>query len=325
MILAISSVFCVILYLLFEAMSDKISLKHAKYYFLGLLLCGIGMVLSHYYAYIFVFATGVVAFIFALKSKMYILPFVLTFGIMGLTGITWIGYHHFYGGFLNRMESAWTLDINIWYLCFAIILSALSKYGYIALALIFAFVLRDKQHRICLMCLCKKYAPLLYIVALELFIALIIYFFISETMTTRYFMLLYPLIYLFFATLLAHLAYKKYALAVLVCVLTASSALHSATYHKEDLRAASAYVRSHFSPQSCILPVGWVAYTRYLPEFSAIESPLLQTTCDLILLTAENADSNGDFPHTRALLAAHHITSHYKILSFNGAVVVIRE
>ena len=66
----------------------------------------------------------------------------------------------------------------------------------------------------------------------------------------------------------------------------------------------------------------WIAYRRYLPQFEAIEKPLVQKECDLIYLTADREDTN--FADTRIALEQHNIKD-YKLISFNGAVVVIKE
>ncbi|WP_334097253.1 hypothetical protein, partial [Helicobacter typhlonius] len=58
------------------------------------------------------------------------------------------------------------------------------------------------------------------------------------------------------------------------------------------------------------------------PQFEAIEKPLVQQECDLIYFTADREDTN--FANTRITLEQHNIKD-YKFISFNGAVVVIKE
>lgn len=199
MILSLASIFCVLLYLVLESLHKKLSFKHPSRYFLGIFVCGSAMVLTHYYAYIFVFAAGVVLLIESLRSKTHTLGLFVVFLCIGFIGIAWIALHHVVGGFLHRMDGAWVYEKSIYSLLFSIVLSAFGKFGWVLVAVsLLACFMKYRPIN-----LCKEYAPLLYIVGLELFIVVGVFFCISQTMTPRYFMELYPLIYLFVATILS--------------------------------------------------------------------------------------------------------------------------
>lgn len=166
-------------------------------------------------------------------------------------GVMWIGIHHYYGDFLHRMNSEWVYDKSLYFLLLSIPLSALGKFGWIFIILFYAFCFKQiplKAYR--------QYAPLLYIVGLELCIIIAIFMSISQTITTRYFMELYPLIYLFLASILVYASrYAVFYIPALTLILVAHITYHSATYHKEDLRAASASIATHFDSQNCKLPL----------------------------------------------------------------------
>ena len=112
---------------------------------------------------------------------------------------------------------------------------------------------------------------------------------------------------------------------IVVCLIGHSFFL-SKTYEKEDIRTASVYVERHFNRNECRLPVGWISYARYLPNFEVVERPLLQDGCDLILLSVTDIDDVAqDFSNIRGYLAEHNITNSYCILEFNNAVLVVKD
>lgn len=313
MILSLASIFCVLLYLVLESLHKKLSLKHPNRYFAGIFVCGSAMVLTHYYAYVFVFAAGVILLIESLRTKTHTLGLFVAFLCIGSIGIAWITFHHIVGGFLYRMDGAWVYEQSIWSLLFSIILSAFGKFGWVlvTISLLVCFIKYKPID------LCKEYKPLLYIVGLELFIVVGVFFGISQTMTPRYFMELYPLIYLFVATILsAFWVFFSKMFVLIVLALIGHSAFLSATYHKTNLALASQYIVKEFDSKECILPVEWEAYTRYLPTFRYVQKPLWQEQCDLILL------GGNTHSQTTALLAEHNIIAGYEILEFEGAVVV---
>ncbi|WP_300450603.1 hypothetical protein [uncultured Helicobacter sp.] len=86
MLLALASIFCTLLYCVFESMYYRLTLKRPMYYFVGILICGVAMVLTHYYAYIFVFSTGMIALIQAWRTKQYFIPLFIIFTLMGAMG-----------------------------------------------------------------------------------------------------------------------------------------------------------------------------------------------------------------------------------------------
>ncbi|WP_300936955.1 glycosyltransferase family 39 protein, partial [Helicobacter japonicus] len=321
MLLCLTSIFCTLLYLVLESMHDRLKLTHQFWYFLGILLCGTALVLTHYYAYVFVFCVGVVFLLQSILTRKFFIPLFICFGLMGLAGIIWISIHHFYGGFLDRMDTAWVFEYSLWWLLFSIILSCFGKFAWILIACSLLFAFRYSGFTPY-----RQYAPFLYIVGLEFIIVSLIFLNLSQTMTGRFFIEIHILIYLFIANVLlysqAFLRYLKPIVLAIALTLTAHSFFISATYHKEDLRTASEYIAKHFDSAQCLLPVRWIAYRRYLPQFEAIEKPLVQKECDLIYLTADREDTN--FADTRIALEQHNIKD-YKLISFNGAVVVIKE
>ncbi len=217
MLLALASIFCTLLYCVFESMYYRLTLKRPMYYFVGILICGVAMVLTHYYAYIFVFSTGMIALIQAWRTKQYFIPLFIIFTLMGAMGVMWIGIHHYYGDFLHRMNSEWVYDKSLYFLLLSIPLSALGKFGWIFVILFYAFCFKQIPLKVY-----RQYAPLLYIVGLELCIIIAIFMSISQTITTRYFVELYPLIYLFLASILVYASrYAVFYIPALTLILVA--------------------------------------------------------------------------------------------------------
>lgn len=317
MLLSLASIYCILLYLVFESMRGALELKHKMWYFVGIFICAVGMVLTHYYAYVFVFCTGILALIhsYHLKSNFY--AFFICFGLSALVGILWVSIHHIYGGFLYRIDSEWTYKGSIYFLLFSTLLSALGKFGWAFVIILGIICLKQKG-----LAPYKKLFVFAYMIILELLCVTLIFTCISQTMTQRYFMEIYPLIYLLIASmLLSFKRYLAYIVSGLIIILALHGAYISTKYHKEDLAQASAYIATHFDPKVCKLPVGWIAYTRYLPQFEAIEMPLMQEHCDLILLSTA-AENDVNFSRIKAFLHKYGISDGYEILFFNGAIVV---
>ncbi len=302
-------------------MHDRLNSRINSWYFLGILLCGVALVLTHYYAYVFVFCVGIVFLIQSIFTHKFFRPLFICFGLMGLAGIIWISIHHLYGGFLYRMDAAWVFESSLWWLLFSTILSCFGKFTWILIACSLLFAFRYSGFAPY-----RQYTPFLYIVGLEFIIISLIFFNLSQTMDKRFFIEICILIYFFIANVLlysqAFLRYLKPIVLAIALTLTAHSFFINANYHKEDLRAGSEYIAKHFDSTQCLLPVRWIACKRYLPQFEAIEKPLVQQECDLIYFTADREDTN--FANTRITLEQHNIKD-YKFISFNGAVVVIKE
>ncbi|WP_300948731.1 hypothetical protein [uncultured Helicobacter sp.] len=115
------------------------------------------------------------------------------------------------------MNSEWVYDKSLYFLLLSIPLSALGKFGWIFVILFYAFCFKQIPLKVY-----RQYAPLLYIVGLELCIIIAIFMSISQTITTRYFVELYPLIYLFLASILVYASrYAVFYIPALTLILVA--------------------------------------------------------------------------------------------------------
>ena len=153
MLLCLTSIFCTLLYLVLESMHDRLKLTHQFWYFLGILLCGTALVLTHYYAYVFVFCVGVVFLLQSILTRKFFIPLFICFGLMGLAGIIWISIHHFYGGFLDRMDTAWVFEyacggyfLALFYLALENLLGFSLLVAYFLLLDIVVLLLIDNMH-----------------------------------------------------------------------------------------------------------------------------------------------------------------------------------
>ncbi|RAX54050.1 hypothetical protein CCY99_05045 [Helicobacter sp. 16-1353] len=323
MLLGNSSIFCVICFIVYKIMQGKIDRKYANRFYIALALLGVSLVLTHYYAYIFIFSSGIIMICLSLKQKRFIKQTLLTFIFIGLVGIIWLGVHIEIGGLLDKILDShkgltWVHDGNLFSLIFSIILASLGKYGWgiFIISCIYLVV----KYKLEFIKIVADYLPFILIIILELGIISLIYHFGTKTMTTRYFVMLYPFIYLFIAIVFS-IYFKNLVPIILLSALILHSIYLSHIYKKEDIRAASEYVRGEFNPKNCKLPIGWIAYARYLPEYEIIEKPILQENCDLIFF---GVDNSSDFKSTIETLKQHNISS-YKIKSFNGGIVVVKD
>ena len=331
MILGLSSIFCVLYFLVREYLYNRFETRHIGIYFFSLVCVGIALVLTHYYAYIFLFSAGCVLLLecLARNKKIFFIAFV-SFTLIGFVGIVWLFLHCYIGGFHLRIIGAsngnsWVYDKGLAMLLISIMVSMLGKYGWgmVLLTMLYVMFISFKSLKQYI----KFYFGLCLPIVFEMIIVVLIFTFFTKTMTTRFFMELDPFAYLFIALML-NVERKQivpFVFLIVACLIGHSFFL-SKTYEKEDIRTASAYVKSHFDNNACKLPVGWISYARYLPEFEFVKRPLLQDGCDLILLSVTNADDVAqDFSNIRGYLAEHNIIDSYCILEFNNAVLVVKD
>ena len=332
MILGLSSIFCVLYFLIREYLYNRFETQHIRIYFFSLVCIGVALMLTHYYAYIFLFSAGCVLLLECLirDKKIFFLAF-MSLGFIGLVGIVWLFLHCYIGDFHLRIIGAsngdlWIYDREITMLLLSIVISMLGKYGWGAVwfVVLYVVLMHFKSFKQCI----KAHFGLCLPIVLEIILAAIIFTFFTKTMTTRYFMELYPFAYLFLALIL-NIVEKRIVLAILLLIsicLAGHSSLISQTYKKEDIRAASDYIGKHFDKNRCKLPVGWISYARYLPEFEFVEQPLLQDECDLILLSVISFDDAlHDFKEFRKYLAKHNVIEGYCIVEFENVVLVVKD
>lgn len=329
MLLGLSSVFCVLYFLIRESLYARFT-SLSIWYFVGLSFVGVLLILTHYYAYIFCFCAGLALLLECLYKKSLFLPVFLSFLIIGCVGVAWILVHIYYGGFYERIIGSangqnWIHEGSVWSLVWSVLLSMFGKYGIGALILTTLYLTVSNFAQ--LRSLIKRHIMLCLPIVFEICMLVVIFTFVSKTMTTRYFIEIYPFGYLFVALILGFYGRRvlPFVCLILVC-LSIHSFLLSATYKKEDIRAASAYIATHFDSAHCKLPVSWISYARYLPEFEFVTHPLKQESCDLILLsTANETDKATDFKATRDYLSKHNISEPYCFLYFDGALLVLQK
>lgn len=330
MILGLSSIFCVLYFLIREYLYNRFETQHIKTYFFSLVCIGVALILTHYYAYIFLFSAGCALLFESFVKKKLFLITLGSFVFIGIVGIVWLFLHCYMGGFHLRITGAsngdfWTYDRGLTMLLLSIVLSMLGKYGWgaVLFALSYAVLMCFKSLKQYI----KFYSGLCLPVVLEMIIAAGIFTVLTKTVVVRYFMELYPFAYLFIALVL-NVGGKRivpFIFLIVVCLIGHSVFL-SKTYEKEDIHSASVYVESHFDKNACKLPVGWISYARYLPNFEVVERPLLQDGCDLILLSVTDIDDVAqDFNNIRSYLAKYDITNGYCIVEFNNAVLVFKD
>ena len=322
MLLGLSSVFIILCYIIYKAINDEI-INNQTTITIYLIILGIALVLTHYYAYIFVLSVGVVLLAISLyKQKLYKHIFLIFF-IIGLAGIAWLLIHLNYGALIYRMSnsyngSEWIYENTIFHLLFSIILSSFGKFGWAVIIVASIYILiKDQQTT-------KKYIihylPFIIMIIVELAIISIIFIFFSKTMTQRYFVMLYPIIYLFIAILFTNEKLKYFALALLISIYLHSIYI-SSTYVKNNIRGASNFIKQNFDSHYCKLPLSWDSYARYLQDYEILHKPTIQNNCDLIFFTI---DSSDHFIHTKTILKENNI-KHYILNNFNGAVVVTKK
>ena len=330
MILGLSSIFCILYFLIREYIYNRFETQHIWAYFFAVVCVGVALILTHYYAYIFLFSSGCILLLESFVKKKLFLITLGSFVFIGVVGIVWLLLHCYMGDFHLRIADAsngnsWTYDRGLTVLLLSIVLSMLGKYGWgaILFALLYVVLMYFESLKQCI----KFYFGLCLPIIFEMMIVAIIFLFFTKTMTTRYFMELYPFAYLFIVLIL-NVGGKRivpFVFLIVVCLIGHSFFL-SKTYEKEDIRTASVYVERHFNRNECRLPVSWISYARYLPNFEVVERPLLQDGCDLILLSVTDIDDVAqDFSNIRGYLAEHNIINSYCILEFNNAVLVVKD
>ena len=329
MILGLSSIFCVLYFLIREYVYHRFETPHIRAYFFALVCAGVALVLTHYYAYVFVFAAGCALLLECFIRRECRFKAFVSFAIIGLVGVIWLFLHCFIGDFHMRIVGAsrgesWIYEGGVASLLLSMVVSMLGKYGYgaIVIAILHGVV----AHRTSLFEHVKAHIGLCFPIVIEMIIVALMFVYVTKTMTTRYFIELFPFMYIFVALLLCCLGRRAIPFALLIALcLAGHSFFVSKNYEKEDIRGASAYIQSHFKPSQCKLPVSWISYARYLPQFEFVEKPLWQEDCDLILLSCvDEREIESDFKELRSYLAKQGIMGDYHIIEIHKAAIVLK-
>ncbi len=323
MLLGLSSIFIILCYLLYEKINNNNIQINKNTIIITITTIGIALILTHYYAYIFVFSVGIVLLALSIHKKILYKEIFITFFIIGLAGIVWLIIHLNYGALSYRMSNSyngneWIYEKSLLHLLFSIILSSLGKFGWAMVIVSSIYVLiKDRQKSI------KQiidYLPFIFMIIIELMIISIVFIYFSKTITQRYFIMLYPIIYLFIAILFSNKK-LKYFLLILITSIYLHSIYISSAYIKNDIRGASIFIKQNFDSNYCKLPINWISYARYLQDYKIIYKPIIQDNCDLIFF---NIDNSNNFTHTKIILKNNDIQN-YILNNFNGAVVVTKK
>lgn len=156
----------------------------------------------------------------------------------------------------------------------------------------------------------------------------------TPTITARNLIVTLPLLVLLVAQA-ADVAYPHARGAILLFLLlvVTGGAVYSFGYQKTQWREAALYVRKHFSPERCEVPVRDLVDPDHGQDFSiypryylgdkfrfSTSGPRIQPGCDLIFYDAHVTERDG----VEALLAKSGVNVAHEIVAFRGAYVVVR-